>query len=90
MVDREVMIETKKILSDQFSNQAEMIDYIFKGRILDVNKCRIAIIKRYHRKLVESGIPANRARELTAEKFHRSENTVRNMVYDVFYKEIFI
>lgn len=90
MVDREVMIETKRILTGQFEDSAAMLDYIFKGKILDVNKCRIAIIKRYHKKLVDSGMPATRAKELTAEKFHRSENTIRNIVYDPFYKEFFI
>jgi hypothetical protein len=91
MVDREVMCETKKVLTEMFDGDTQtMINYLFKGKILDVNKCRIAIIKRHYRRLVQSGINPVRAKQMTAEKFNRSENNINNIIYIEYYKPIFI
>jgi hypothetical protein len=91
MVDHEVRVETKKILLEMFPNdQSKMIDYIFKGQTFDVNKCRIAIIKRNYRRLICSGCTPIRAKEMTAERFHRSEQNIANIIYNEYYKPIFI
>jgi hypothetical protein len=55
-----------------------------------VNRCRIAIIKRHYRRLVQSGINPVRAKQMTAEKFNRSENNINNIIYNEYYKPIFI
>ena len=91
MVDREVQSETKRILQEMFDGDtAALLDYAFKGKILDVNKCRIAVIKRYYRRLVCSGVAPVRAKEMTAEKFNRSGSNIDNIIYNPYYKPIYI
>lgn len=91
MVDREVIIEAKKVLESLFPGyDREMIDYLFKCRVLDVNKCRIAVIKRYYRDLIKGGLSAAEAKYKTAERFFRSEKTIENIIYNPFYRDIVI
>ena len=88
MVDTEVKTETKKLLLELFDSREKLIDYAFKGGVLDVNKCRIAIIKRYYYDMISSGMTACMAKEQTAEKFFRSVRTIENLIYNDFYKGI--
>ena len=89
MVDTEVEKDTKALLLGMFPGMpGEMIDYAFKCRVLDVNKCRIAIIKRYYYSKVDEGLTAYEAREETGRKFCRSEKTIENIIYNQFYKDI--
>ena len=88
MVDIEVRAETKKVLLEMFDDPEKLLDYAFKSGVLDVNKCRIAIIKRYYYELCKSGMTACMAREQTAAKFFRSEKTIENLIYNDFYKRI--
>ena len=88
MVDSEVRKETKRILLEMFDGDTEaMLDHVFRTTVLDVNKCRIAIIKRYYYELCKT-MTAAQAKELTAEKFFRSEKTIENIIYNPFYKAI--
>ena len=91
MVDSEVRIETKRILLEKFGNDTgAMIDFIFAGDVLDVNKCRIGIIKRHYTRLCRGGMTGINARIETGKAFFRSEKTVENIVYNQFYKKITI
>ena len=89
MVDKEVREATKAVLLEMFDNDpVALLDYIFKGGVLDVNKCRIAIIKRYYYGLCNDGLTACEAKQRTAEKFFRSVSTIENLIYNSFYKDI--
>ena len=88
MVDTDVEKSVKEVLTEMFpGSPVELIDYVFKCRVLDVNKCRIAIIKRYYYQQCET-LTAGEARDLTAEKFCRSAKTIENLIYNEFYKDI--
>lgn len=91
MVDKDVRFEIKTIVGDLFPGVPdEVVDYLFKCRVLDVNKCRIAVIKRYYRELISQGKTATEAKGLTAVKFYKSEKTIENLIYNTFYKDITI
>ena len=89
MVDKEVREATKEVLLEMFDGDpVALLDYAFKGGILDVNKCRIAIIKRYYYGLCNDGMTACAAKQQTAVKFFRSVRTIENLIYNDFYKGI--
>jgi hypothetical protein len=91
MVDIEVKSETKAVLLEMFGNDtSKLLDHIFNGGVLDVNKCRIAFIKRHYFNLCKSGIQPAQAKAQTAERFFRSEKTIENIIYNTFYKDIII
>ena len=89
MVDIEVRSETKRVLLEMYGDDpAALIDFAFKSNVLDVNKCRIAIIKRFYYDLCNDGLTACEAKIRTAERFFRSEKTIENLIYNSFYKDI--
>ena len=89
MVDKDVESEVKQVLIEMFPDApVEMLDYAFKCRVLDVNKCRIAIIKRFYYSLISGGMTSAEAKSLTGTKFCRSEKTIENIIYNEFYKDI--
>lgn len=89
MVDNEVKTEVAGILLEKYPDaNLEMVNYLFKCKVLDVNKCRIAVIKRFYLSLVESGETACNAKRITGERFFRSEKTIENLIYNPFYKDI--
>jgi hypothetical protein len=89
MVDADVIKEVKQVLVEMFPDApVEMLDYAFKCRVLDVNKCRIAIIKRFYYSLISGGMTSAESKYFTAEKFCRSEKTIENIIYNEFYKGI--
>lgn len=89
MVDSDVKKEVIRVMTERFPDTpAELLEYAFSCKVLDVNKCRIAIIKRHYQSLVDGGMTASDAYIVTGEKFCRSENTIRNIVYNEFYRDI--
>lgn len=66
----------------------ELIDYLFRCRVLDVNKCRIAVIKRDFMSHVDGGMNCEEAKQHLAVKYFKSENTIRNIVYNPFYRDL--
>jgi hypothetical protein len=88
MVDDLVVREIKDHLISRFGEEAEsLIDYAFSCKILDKNKCRIAVIKKYYKSMLEDH-SAGEAKILTAETFCISEKHVENIIYNEFYKAI--
>jgi len=84
MVDQDVELQVKSVLSGMFPGApAELVEYAFKCKILDVNKCRIAIIKRFYYQQKCDGLSAQSARDCTAIKFCISEKTVENIIYNL-------
>lgn len=89
MVDAEVEKEVTAILCDLFPDApGDLIHYAFKNRIIDVNRCRIAVIKRYYYGMINAGKSAGEAKSYTAAKFFRSEKTIEHLIYNDFYKDI--
>lgn len=92
MVDMKVRQKVHEIIAAEHGECTVdwLIDYLFKCNVLDVNKCRIAIIKRHYYDLVESGLSCSEAKEITAGKFSKSVSTIDNIIYNPFYKGITI
>jgi len=91
VVDIDVQNETKRLLLTMFPDDpVAMLDYAFKHRVLDVNKCRIAIIKRYFSDLRKGGMKYLDALDKSGETFSKSPKTIENIVTNDFYKLISI
>lgn len=89
MVDADVQNEVIDILTALFPDApSDLIRYAFKNRIIDINRCRIAVIKRYYYGMIKGGMSAGDAKSYTAEKFCRSEKTIENLIYNDFYRDI--
>lgn len=90
MVDREVEKRVKEIIAGEMAGVeiSELLDYLFRCRVLDVNKCRIAVIKRDYSRLVSDGVQCVDAHQELAVRYFKSENTIRNIVYNPFYKDL--
>jgi len=88
VIDDQVREEIKEVLVGMFgSNTYEMIDYAFECNILDVNKCRIALIKRKYREARETN-SCTVSKRIVAEQFCIAEKTVENVIYNSYYEPI--
>ena len=88
VIEAKVRKETQEFLIEKFGPECNaLLDYLFLCNVLDVNKCRIALIKKYYRDHLCSN-PAYEAKRLTAETFCISEKMVEDLIYKEFYKKI--
>lgn len=88
MVDDIIVKEIKDHLIGKFGEDVEpLIEYAFSCKILDKNKCRIAVIKMYYNEMLGDHTPGD-AKLMTAETFCISEKHVENIIYNDFYKSI--
>lgn len=90
VVENHVKEKTKEILIGMFGEDtASLIDYAFECNILDINKCRIALIKRYYHEQLRN-YTATESKIRTAEQFCIAEKTVENLIYNSYYKSIIV
>jgi len=88
VIDDKVKEEIKQILVGMFgSDTSDMIDYAFSCNILDVNKCRIALIKRKYQEARQNNT-STVSKRIVAEKFCIAEKTVENVIYNSYYEPI--
>ncbi len=63
------------------STPSEVMDYLIGKGALYHKQCRVIVLKRHYRRLVEGGVPKMDAITRTAEAFNVSEDTVQAAVY---------